>query len=106
MNTVNWRKYYLKNKARLARYNKQIGQLKREFLNRAKMKPCVDCGIQYNPWVMDFDHRDPSAKEFSIGMNKRRSLKNLQIEIDKCDVVCANCHRERTHKQTLSEPQQ
>lgn len=50
---------------------------------------------------MDFDHRDPSTKEFEIcqGANKNAvSQERLLLEIDKCDVVCANCHRLRSWK--------
>jgi hypothetical protein len=48
---------------------------------------------------MDFDHREPEEKVFNIGMNKSRfTLKRLLEEIQKCDIVCANCHRNRTHK--------
>lgn len=67
----------------------------------AKSRPCADCGIQYPYYVMDFDHREGVLKEFSLhsvhGVTKRAIL----TEIAKCDVVCANCHRERTHRRRL-----
>jgi len=50
---------------------------------------------------MDFDHRDPSTKRIALGgavssgkFNETEILK----EVAKCDVVCANCHRIRTHR--------
>jgi hypothetical protein len=70
----------------------------RSFLDVAKDKPCFDCHIKYAPWIMTFDHRDPKQKKFEMAGSTSRSLKTLQAEIDKCDVVCANCHAERTHK--------
>lgn len=56
--------------------------------------PCVDCG-ETDPVVLEFDHlRD---KEFGIGQGIRdRAWQSVLSEMDKCDVVCANCHRRRT----------
>jgi hypothetical protein len=57
---------------------------------------CVDCNQYYPHYVMDFDHlRD---KEFSIANAARNHIKwsRVKAEIDKCEVVCSNCHRERT----------
>jgi ribosomal protein L37E len=62
------------------------------------MKPCADCGVQYNPWVMQFDHRDQSKKAFDMSLARKMGIKKLTIEAEKCDVICANCHFERTHK--------
>jgi hypothetical protein len=59
-----------------------------------KSHPCVDCG-ETDPMVLEFDHlRD---KEFDIGHEFIwRPWETLLAEIEKCDVVCANCHRRRT----------
>jgi hypothetical protein len=56
--------------------------------------PCVDCG-EADPVVLEFDHlRD---KLFSVGMElSQRSWESVLEEIEKCEVVCANCHRRRT----------
>lgn len=64
----------------------------------AKNKPCADCGIQYPPVCMDFDHLPGAEKKFylSRAMFRRYSFAQIQAEIAKCDVVCANCHRLRT----------
>jgi hypothetical protein len=50
-----------------------------------------------DPLVLEFDHlRD---KEFSIGSGIRdRPWKNVLAEMEKCEVVCANCHRRRTNR--------
>lgn len=62
----------------------------------------MDCGISYPSYVMDFDHRDPSEKEFGLATSGATyALSRIKLEIEKCDIVCANCHRERTHKQRL-----
>lgn len=58
---------------------------------------CKDCGENYPYWMMDFDHL--GDKEFNIGQfsTATESIENIKREIEKCDVVCANCHRNRTH---------
>src|SRR4051812_48540847 len=95
------REHYEANKQR---YIAQAAVVKRRLaLERTRFlldffetHPCVDCG-ETNPVVLEFDHlRD---KSFSIG-GKLTTHKWQAIldEIEKCDVVCANCHRIRTAK--------
>lgn len=60
---------------------------------------CIDCGND-EPEVLDFDHREPSLKSFSVVDKLRTSpWASLLREIEKCDVRCANCHRKKTNKQ-------
>lgn len=70
------------------------------LVDAAKAKPCMDCGIQYAPWVMDLDHRPDETKIIAVSqmVMLKCSLTLVQAEIDKCDVVCSNCHRIRTHE--------
>jgi hypothetical protein len=71
---------------------------KRSIINSIKNIPCTDCGIKYPPYVMDFDHVK-GQKEFNIGSKYHgRSVDKLILEIEKCEIVCANCHRIRTHE--------
>jgi hypothetical protein len=65
------------------------------FLNAVKSAPCVDCGRTYPPYVMDFDHV-VGGKVSGVGSMRCHSMARLIAEIAKCEVVCANCHRERT----------
>jgi ubiquinone/menaquinone biosynthesis C-methylase UbiE len=66
-------------------------------VRKAKERPCADCGGEFPYYVMDFDHRDGESKLFDVskGMLSLGRAKVL-AEIDKCDVICANCHRIRT----------
>ena len=96
------RKWYLKNNGRVAKLKKAYRAIVITIVNTAKQRPCADCGNQYPPYVMDFDHRDQSTKSFCIGQNKSRGALSVSNEIAKCDVVCSNCHRERTHHQELA----
>jgi hypothetical protein len=59
--------------------------------------PCVDCG-EKNPIVLEFDHvpeRGQKSFEISGGM-KGQPMKRLLVEMSKCEVRCANCHRKKT----------
>ena len=95
------RKHYRANKKdhlerrKLNRYGERKQKLER--LRSLKSRPCMDCSIEYPYYVMQFDHRDPSLKSFTISDNiDQKSLEQLVNEARKCDVVCANCHAERT----------
>lgn len=72
----------------------------RVYINKIKDVPCSDCKQKYPPYVMDFDHRDRKFKEIDVGrmINGGWSKKNVDREIRKCEIVCANCHRIRTYK--------
>lgn len=59
---------------------------------------CKDCGESYPPFVFDFDHRDPIDKKFNIAARTRAGWDALLAESLKCDLVCSNCHRLRTHR--------
>lgn len=73
----------------------------REVMRRAKDKPCQDCGIKYPAYVMDFDHvRGDKVRKVSGLTNGSTSV--ILAEIAKCDVVCANCHRQRTFERGYS----
>jgi hypothetical protein len=76
----------------------------RTFLDSVKDVPCKDCGVKYPPYVMDFDHRDPSEKLMGVGDTYRYASSvisdEVKEEIKKCDIVCSNCHRERTHSRS------
>jgi hypothetical protein len=62
--------------------------------------PCVDCG-EKDPIVLEFDHL-PQFKKLGSPYNFK-SLAKVWAEIQKCEVVCANCHARRTY-QRLKHP--
>lgn len=94
-------RYYSQNReAHYIRIRTLLAQNKLRLLEYLKYHPCVDCGEQ-NPVVLEFDH---------IQMNKKGSISylistlkcswnTLLIEIEKCEVRCANCHRIKTSNQ-------
>lgn len=69
-------------------------QERKERVYALKDKPCARCGGVFPAYVMDFHHLDPTKKEFTIGkIIGSRNMERLLAEIDKCVLVCANCHR-------------
>jgi len=67
------------------------------IVSHLKSAACIKCS-ENNILCLDFDHRDPTQKEFCVSqaVNLVPSLKRLKDEIAKCDILCANCHRIKT----------
>lgn len=58
---------------------------------------CRDCGYRDHPEALDFDHRPDEVKLFNIARSRNsHGLNAVLVEIAKCDVRCANCHRVKT----------
>lgn len=60
--------------------------------------PCMDCEGIFPPECMDFDHLRDKVKGVSALAYAGRPWEEIQAEIDKCELVCANCHRIRTRR--------
>lgn len=70
----------------------------RKLIRKLKSVPCTDCGKKYPYYVMDFDHvRGKKVLEIPHMVARQAPRERILKEIKKCDVVCANCHRIRTH---------
>lgn len=65
-----------------------------EFVAKLKNKPCKDCGLEFPPECMDFDHREPENKLAAV--SQLHNKQEIIAEVAKCDLVCSNCHRTRT----------
>lgn len=89
--------YYKNNREKENQYDKNKRQQAQNKIWEFKKTPCADCNQSFHPVCMDFDHI--SDKKFSIaeGINIHKyPMNKLLKEIEKCEVVCANCHRKRT----------
>lgn len=76
------------------RYTKDSIQRRREWIDSLKDVPCARCDNKFPACAMDFHHREPENKSFDIAKKSfRLSRERLVVEIEKCDVVCACCHR-------------
>lgn len=90
-----------KRRAKIREYSKNAIVRNKLYVDTyLKEHPCLVCG-ECDILVLEFDHREPEFKgrEISVLVHNAASIQRLQEEIAKCDVLCANCHRRKTHKQ-------
>lgn len=76
----------------------------RDWLIALKSNPCFDCGKSFHFSVMDLDHVR-GTKLFAISSMHGRAISDDDFlsEIQKCDLVCSNCHRLRTWRRNNPE---
>jgi hypothetical protein len=91
--------HYAKNRARYianaARRNaRELERRTRYLLDFLRTHPCVDCG-ETDPIVLEFDHLTDKLFNVSTGL-RDRAWASVLAEMEKCEVVCANCHRRRS----------
>lgn len=55
---------------------------------------CSKCGYKKCDAALEFHHTDPTKKDFAIGNAYVKSWAKIKAEVEKCILVCANCHRE------------
>ena len=67
-----------------------------DIVYSAKNKPCLDCGNCFPLCAMQFDHARGTKVADIAKLRSSKGKNKILIEIDKCDVVCANCHAIRT----------
>lgn len=101
------REHYQHNKQAYLEKNRKKEEENRAFIQAIKeTTPCADCGKNYPYYVMEFDHRPGVDKYKEVSKLVGSSLVKIKEEIAKCDLVCANCHRERTHKRRVSSAEE
>ena len=69
-----------------------------------KGSKCNDCEIYFPDYpyvIFDFHHLNPKEKDFDWSKLKLRSESNIKLELDKCVLLCSNCHRIRHHNSFL-----
>ncbi|MDO8590725.1 MAG: hypothetical protein Q7R65_01965 [bacterium] len=67
----------------------------REMARESQGGKCMICGYNRCAAALDFHHRNPKQKDFSLSVRGlTRSWEKIQKEIKKCVLICANCHRE------------
>ena len=96
-----YRKYhnrYIERALKRRRARKQAYRI--NMLNYLKDKQCENCG-NADIRVLEFDHIDAANKSFGIarGIDYTRNWEELLLEIKKCRILCANCHKIRTAEQ-------
>ena len=95
--------YYANKQSYLERNSRYRTEIRQYVQGLKEAVACIDCGVTYPYYVMDFDHLDGSIKENDINfLSNTGRIGAVKREIEKCEIVCANCHRIRTHKRFLS----
>lgn len=97
-----WKAYYYKHgskyREKAVSRNREIkNKLREKMLKYLSDKSCSVCGIS-DVRVLEFDHKDPSTKSFAIAaaIANTRSWDKILTEINKCQILCANCHKIKT----------
>jgi hypothetical protein len=104
-----YRDWYLKNKDKQQsriKKNSQATRLKlRVWLKNLKQSlSCSKCG-ENHPACLQFHHKDRTSKSFEISNATRGySIKRIEEEISKCEVLCANCHAKLHYEETRYDP--
>ncbi len=96
--------WYPLNRTKHIKYVENLkNRIAKFVLEYKKSGKCTDCGFSGSeyPQVLEFDHL--GDKEFNISEYRHTtsSMNKVKAEIEKCDVVCSNCHRIRTVKRKL-----
>lgn len=106
------KKYYHANKEKcLARHKEWVEQNKEYVLTKQREKKrerkfqaisylggvCAACNGDFHPAIYEFHHLDPSTKDRDPSKMLQLSWKRVQAELDKCELLCANCHRLKHH---------
>ena len=106
------RRHYERHPEQYLARNTKDKREKRDFIQKYKeYHGCMDCGGKFPYFVLDLDHRDPHDKKYALNrIHLLASWDKMVEEINKCDVVCANCHRIRSfekghhlHRNIVSE---
>ena len=82
---------------------KQKAYLAQYIRGLKEANPCMDCKEYYPYYVMDFDHVRGTKHANVMELIPTLSKKKIDEEIAKCEIVCSNCHRIRTHMRRISK---
>lgn len=82
---------------------KQKAHLAQYIRNIKESQPCMDCKEYYPYYVMDFDHVRGQKHANVMELIPLLSKKKIDEEIAKCEIVCSNCHRIRTHMRKIAK---
>lgn len=89
-----WRRWYAANKERKKEWRaRRLRRIKAWWIALKATKRCERCG-ESAPECLQFHHRDPARKDFdiSIAVGQGWAFPRIVAEVEKCDVLCANCH--------------
>lgn len=89
--------YFQNNKKAYNETKQRRRKTNRQLVDEIKSTtPCFDCKKLYPPECMDFDHLRDKLANISKLVATDCSWSRIEVEMEKCELVCANCHRIRT----------
>jgi hypothetical protein len=100
-----YQRHKVKTRKRIHARNRRImRENRRRVAEQKHMAACLDCGEKHPHWKMQFDHLDPKLKllEISLMVSHAFSWERIQQEMLLCELVCANCHADRTFKRAVA----
>lgn len=88
---------YLKNIEKVKEKNKTYREKVRDYVRKEKeSNPCMDCGINYPYYIMEYDHTESNKIKTVSWLASSGTIDQVIQEINKCDLICSNCHKART----------
>lgn len=89
-----FKEYYKNNKEKHIKAVTENKSYKKKEIARYKIEQggCIRCGYNKHPVALQFHHLDKNTKDFNIGANLHLPWELLLKEIEKCEILCANCH--------------
>ncbi len=95
-----WRKQYNatpKQRTAKRERDRAMRQAAAAYVTQVKEStPCMDCGRKFPAVAMDFDHLKDKVAAVARMVGCGYKLELIKVEIEKCELVCACCHRIRT----------
>ena len=88
--------YYQLNKKKIVEYAKAHRDKRRAYCREYLGGKCVKCGTTHN---LQFDHIKREGKKYTIASRVTQDFTILKEELDKCQLLCAPCHLEKTAKE-------
>jgi hypothetical protein len=90
------RRHYQANKADIIARSAWQRRASNDKLKELKGSPCLDCNVSYPHYVMHFDHIGGDKVADVSRLVRSKSWQAVLDEISKCELICSNCHAERT----------
>jgi hypothetical protein len=92
----------LKYECKICRKSSVRKQAVKQKLQMMKYKGncCSICGYNKNITALEFHHIDPKTKSFELSYHSAKNWEEIKTELDKCIIVCSNCHKE-IHNPTM-----
>lgn len=92
------REWNYRNRRKRYKYKVERSKKMKVKIILSKNGYCKKCNLKYdgtNAFIFDFHHINPSDKLFNLNLTalQNKSKKDIQIEAEKCELICSNCHR-------------